>query len=31
LITLNGTKGYVYLGQLPMKKAAEDNPDSWNS
>jgi len=26
-ITLNGTKGYVYLGQLPMKKAAEDNPD----
>ena len=26
-VTLNGTKGYVYLGQLPMKKAAEDNPD----
>ena len=26
-VTLNGTKGYVYLGQLPMIKAAEDNPD----
>jgi pyruvate, orthophosphate dikinase len=25
-VTLNGTKGYVYLGQLPMKKAAEDDP-----
>ncbi len=27
LITLNGTKGYVYEGSLPMIKAAEDNPD----
>ncbi|MEW6040165.1 MAG: pyruvate, phosphate dikinase [Elusimicrobiota bacterium] len=26
-ITLNGTKGYVYLGQLPMVKAAEENPN----
>jgi pyruvate,orthophosphate dikinase len=26
-ITLNGTRGYVYLGQLPMIKAAEENPD----
>jgi len=26
-ITLNGTKGYIYLGQLPMIKAAEENPD----
>ncbi|HAJ80016.1 MAG TPA: pyruvate, phosphate dikinase [Fibrobacteres bacterium] len=26
-VTLNGTKGYVYPGQLAMKKAAEDNPD----
>ncbi|MCX6151474.1 MAG: pyruvate, phosphate dikinase [Ignavibacteriales bacterium] len=26
-ITLNGSKGTVYLGQLPMKKAAEDNPE----
>lgn len=26
-ITLNGTKGYVYEGELPMKKAAEENPD----
>jgi pyruvate,orthophosphate dikinase len=26
-ITLNGTKGYIYLGELPMKKAAEENPD----
>ena len=26
-VTLNGTKGYVYLGQLPMIKAVEDNPD----
>ncbi len=26
-ITLNGTKGYVYLGELPMIKAAEENPD----
>ncbi|MCX7919174.1 MAG: pyruvate, phosphate dikinase [bacterium] len=24
-ITLNGTKGYVYLGQLPMIKSAEEN------
>ena len=26
-VTLNGTKGYVYLGKLPMIKAAEDNPE----
>jgi pyruvate, orthophosphate dikinase len=26
-ITLNGSKGTVYLGELPMKKAAEENPD----
>jgi pyruvate, orthophosphate dikinase len=26
-VTLNGTKGYVYLGKLPMKKAAEDDPN----
>ncbi|MCX7955014.1 MAG: pyruvate, phosphate dikinase [Bacteroidales bacterium] len=26
-ITLNGTKGLVYKGQLPMSKAAEENPD----
>jgi pyruvate,orthophosphate dikinase len=26
-ITLNGSKGNVYLGELPMKKAAEENPD----
>lgn len=26
-ITLNGTKGYVYTGELPMKKAAEENED----
>ncbi|MGK9476572.1 pyruvate, phosphate dikinase [Melioribacter sp. OK-6-Me] len=25
-ITLNGTKGVVYLGELPMIKAAEENP-----
>mgnify|MGYP005833172573 CR=1 FL=1 len=25
-ISINGTKGYVYLGQLPMVKAAEENP-----
>ncbi|MCX7940245.1 MAG: pyruvate, phosphate dikinase [Endomicrobia bacterium] len=25
-ITLNGTKGNVYLGQIPLVKAAEDNP-----
>ncbi|MBI4585183.1 MAG: pyruvate, phosphate dikinase [Planctomycetes bacterium] len=25
-ISLNGTKGYVYEGQLPMIKASEDNP-----
>ncbi len=25
-ITLNGTKGNVYLGQLPLIKAAEENP-----
>jgi len=26
-LTLNGSKGSVYLGELPMKKAAEENPD----
>jgi len=26
-LTLNGSKGTVYLGQLPMIKAAEENPD----
>lgn len=26
-ITLNGTRGYVYLNELPMKKAAEENED----
>jgi pyruvate,orthophosphate dikinase len=26
-LTLNGSKGTVYAGQLPMKKAAEENPD----
>lgn len=26
-LTLNGSKGAVYLGELPMKKAAEENPD----
>jgi pyruvate,orthophosphate dikinase len=26
-ITLNGTKGAIYYGELPMKKAAEENPD----
>jgi len=26
-LTLNGSKGTVYLGQLPMIKAAEDNPE----
>ena len=26
-LTLNGTKGYVYSGKLPMMKAAEENPD----
>ncbi|MCX7876610.1 MAG: pyruvate, phosphate dikinase [Melioribacteraceae bacterium] len=26
-ITLNGSKGVVYLGELPMIKAAEENPD----
>ncbi|MGC8596001.1 MAG: pyruvate, phosphate dikinase [Candidatus Kryptoniota bacterium] len=26
-LTLNGTKGYVYAGKLPMMKAAEENPD----
>jgi pyruvate,orthophosphate dikinase len=25
-ITLNGTKGVAYVGELPMVKAAEDNP-----
>ena len=27
MITLNGSKGYIYKGELPMKKAAEENPD----
>ncbi len=26
-LTLNGTKGTVYIGELPMKKSAEENPD----
>jgi pyruvate,orthophosphate dikinase len=26
-LTLNGSKGIVYLGELPMIKAAEENPD----
>jgi len=26
-ITLNGSRGYVYLGQLPMVKATEENKD----
>jgi len=26
-LTLNGSKGAVYLGELPMIKAAEENPD----
>jgi pyruvate,orthophosphate dikinase len=26
-LTLNGTKGFVYAGELPMKKTAEENPD----
>ena len=26
-LTLNGSKGIAYLGELPMKKAAEENPD----
>ena len=26
-LTLNGSKGNVYLGELPMIKAAEENPD----
>lgn len=26
-VTLNGTKGYVYAGQLPMNKSAEENKD----
>lgn len=26
-ISLNGSKGYVYKGELPMKKSAEENPD----
>jgi pyruvate,orthophosphate dikinase len=26
-LTLNGSKGVVYLGELPMIKAAEENPD----
>jgi pyruvate,orthophosphate dikinase len=27
VISLNGSKGYIYNGELPMKKAAEENPD----
>jgi len=27
IISLNGSKGYIYNGELPMKKAAEENPD----
>jgi pyruvate,orthophosphate dikinase len=27
LITLNGSKGYIYTGELPMKKSAQENPD----
>ena len=27
VITLNGSKGYIYKGALPMIKAAEENPD----
>jgi len=26
-ISLNGSKGYIYDGQMPMIKAAEENPD----
>lgn len=26
-ISLNGTKGYVYKGEIPMKKSADENPD----
>ncbi|MFC2101643.1 pyruvate, phosphate dikinase, partial [Bacteroidota bacterium] len=26
-ISLNGSKGYIYNGELPMIKAAEENPD----
>ncbi len=26
-LTLNGSKGAIYIGELPMKKAAEENPD----
>ncbi|MBI1939791.1 MAG: pyruvate, phosphate dikinase [Ignavibacteriales bacterium] len=26
-LTLNGSKGTVYVGELPMKKVAEENPD----
>jgi len=26
-ISLNGSKGYVYEGSVPMKKSAEENPD----
>ncbi len=26
-VTLNGSKGYIYKGELPMIKAAEENPD----
>ena len=27
LISLNGSKGYIYNGSIPMVKAAEENPD----
>jgi pyruvate,orthophosphate dikinase len=27
IISLNGSKGYVYNGEIPMIKAAEENPD----
>jgi len=26
-ISLNGSKGYIYAGEMPMIKAAEENPD----
>ncbi|MFH1005112.1 MAG: pyruvate, phosphate dikinase [Bacteroidota bacterium] len=27
VISINGSKGYIYNGEMPMKKAAEDNPN----
>jgi pyruvate,orthophosphate dikinase len=27
MISLNGSKGYIYNGEMPMIKAAEENPD----